>query len=58
MRTQEQHFYAAQRINADINTAFLEMANHPTAPLTESELTVLIAKRPALWGRFAGWFNK
>ncbi len=58
MKTQHQLYRQAAQQNADINTVFLEMVQHPTAPLTSVELAALIKKRPALWGRFSNWVDK
>ena len=37
---------------------FMDLVNHPTNPLTKSDLAALIAKRPNTYGRFAGFMDK
>ena len=56
--SQEDMYYAAARRSAVLNLAFLEMVQHPTKPLTRTDLEALIAKRPHVYGRFAGWLRK
>lgn len=56
--TQLQHFELARRKIAAGNEAFLEMVNHPTNPITRADLEALIARRPAVYGRFAGWLER
>jgi len=56
--TQLQHFELARRKLAAGNEAFLEMVNHPTNPMTRADLERLIAKRPHVYARFAGWLEK
>lgn len=52
---QFQMFYREQRNIADINLLFLELVGDG---LSREELTYLINKRPALWGRFSNWMDK
>lgn len=56
--TQAQMFYAASRANAGRDETFMELVNHPTNPLTREDLEANIARRPALWERYAGWLDK
>jgi hypothetical protein len=58
MKTQMQHFYEAHQKSAALNAAFLEMVNHPTNPMSREDLQALINRRPAVYGRFAGFLNK
>jgi hypothetical protein len=48
-------YYAAVRNAADVALTFVEMVK---AGLTRNELEKLIARRPALWGRFSSWIPK
>jgi len=58
MVTQLQHFEMARRRIAEFNSMFMDLVNHPTNPLTKSDLAALIAKRPNTYGRFAGFMDK
>jgi len=53
--TQLQMFYAEQRKIAEGNRQFLEFVKDGT--MDKVTLRRLIAKRPALWGRFANWLD-
>jgi capsid protein len=55
--TQLDHFNAAHRQIAGVNATFMELVNHPTNPLTREDLAANIERRPALWGRFAGFLK-
>ncbi|MDW9531927.1 hypothetical protein RWE87_13555 [Sinorhizobium meliloti] len=55
--TQYQHFEIARRKIADANLTFMELANHPTNPMTREDLQRNIERRPHVWGRFAGFLN-
>lgn len=57
MLTQAQHFERARRNIADADVAFMDLVNHPTNPLTREDLARNIERRPALWGRFAGFLD-
>lgn len=57
MRTQAQMYYDAERKSADANKAVLELLYGPN-PITDDELRALIAKRPNVYGRFAGYLGK
>lgn len=57
MITQAQHFELARRRLAEANETFLELVNHPTNPLTKEDLAANIARRPALWSRYAGFMD-
>jgi hypothetical protein len=39
--------------SGDQDAVFYSLVNHPTLPLTDAELTKLIALRPERWARFA-----
>lgn len=58
MLTQAQHFELARRNLAGANETFMELVNHPTNPLTREDLAANIARRPSLWGRYAGFLDK
>lgn len=58
MKTQEQMYYQACKIDADINSTFLEMVNCKSNPMTKQDLQKLIKKRPALYSRFSNWMDK
>lgn len=58
MKTQLQMFYEAHRKIADLNNTFMELIRHPTNPMTREDLKALIAKRPYVYGRFAGFLDK
>ena len=52
-KSQRDMYYDAERRSADVNNTFLEML--PT--MRRRDLEKLIEKRPALWGRFAGYLT-
>ena len=54
-RTQLQMFYAAHRQVAETNNTFLELVKEG---MTREDLAACIAKRPALWQRYASWLDK
>jgi hypothetical protein len=56
--TQEQMFRQAQQRAADGDSVFMLMINHPTHPMTNKELEILIAKSPATWDRYKGYIGK
>lgn len=56
-KTQLQHFTESQHKIFDGNRAFLEMVNHPTNPMTREDLEALLRRRPAVYGRFAGYLD-
>lgn len=56
--TQLQMYYAAERKIAAGNQLFMELINHPTNPLTNTDLAKLVARWPQRWGRFAGFLGK
>lgn len=58
MLSQAQHFELARRTLADTNRTFMELVNHPTNPITREDLAANIARRPALWARYAGFLSK
>lgn len=55
--TQHQLFEQARRDLAATNEQFMDLVNHPTNPMTREDLTANIARRPALWGRYAGFLK-
>lgn len=54
--TQYQMFELARRKLADGNLAMLDML-FGVNPITDAELRKLIEKRPAIYGRFAGYLG-
>lgn len=58
MPTQYQLYQQAERKGAALNEMFMELVNHPTNPMTRSDLEALIARRPHRYSRFAGWLAK
>lgn len=58
MKTQEQMFYEESRKIGEMDELFMEMINDPVAPMTNSELKALIAKRPERYSRYAGFVGK
>lgn len=52
-KSQREMYYDAERRSGEINKTFLEML--PT--MRRRDLEKLIEKRPALWGRFAGYLT-
>lgn len=58
MLSQAQHFEIARRRIADADRTFMELVNHPTNPMTREDLAANIARRPALWSRYAGFLDK
>lgn len=56
--TQQDLFYAASRSAADTDKLFSDLVIHPTNPLTREDLEANIARRPALWSRYAGFLEK
>ena len=58
MKTQEQMFYESARKLGEQDELFMEMINDPIAPMTNDELKALIAKRPEVYGRYAGFVGK
>lgn len=57
-KTQEQMFYDAGSKSGELNNAFMELINHPTNPMTNSDLRELIKRRPEVYGRFSGFIGK
>ena len=51
-------FYAAHDRIAAQNEAFLELASHPTNPMTDDDLRKLIERNPERYGRFANFLGK
>lgn len=58
MKTQLQMYREAERQIAAGNELFLELVDHPTNPITRSDLEGMIKRRPERWGRFAPWLEK
>jgi hypothetical protein len=58
MQTQKQMYYAAVRAAGEKDATFMELVNHPTNPITREDLEANIARRPALWSRYAGFLDK
>lgn len=57
MANQRHSFEDALR-SGDRDLIFRELVNHPTQPLTDAELTKLVALRPERWGRYAEWIGR
>ena len=57
MKTQAQLFEESRRNIASVNETFMALVNHPTNPMTREDLAANIARRPALWSRFAGFLD-
>ena len=57
MPTQKQMYYAAESKAASLNQVMLD-ALYGANPLTDDELRALIRRRPAVYGRFAGYLGK
>lgn len=55
--TQSHAFYAAHDNTAGGNEVMLDLL-FGSNPITDDELRALIAKRPATYGRFAGYLGK
>lgn len=55
MKTQAQMLHEAEQKTFRLNSAFMELVNHPTNPMTAADLRALVARRPAVYGRFAGF---
>ena len=55
MTAEEQMYWGAFNRSARANEAFLVLIKDG---LTKRELTALIEKRPALYGRFENWISK
>jgi hypothetical protein len=43
--------------SGDRDRIFWELVHHPTQPLTDAELTKLVALHPKRWGRYAEWIG-
>ena len=56
MVSQRQHMWESHRKIADGNLAMLDLL-FGVNPITDDELRALIAKRPATYGRFAGYLG-
>lgn len=57
-KPQRAHYYDAERRSAELNEEFMYLVKHPTNPMTNADLKALIAKRPHVYGRFAGFVGK
>lgn len=55
--TQAKLFWLSHRRIADANSAMLDLLYGPN-PITDSELSKLIASRPERYQRFAGYIGK
>ena len=58
MKTQYQMYREAEKRIFDRNRGFLELASHPTNPLTNQDLERLIARWPERYGMYSGWLGK
>lgn len=57
MMTQFQQYEMARRKLADANSAFSDLVNHPTNPLTREDLEANIKRHPELWARYSGFLD-
>lgn len=55
--SQGAHYQASQAQLARANETMLDLLFGPN-PITDEELSALIAKRPNVYGRFAGYLGK
>lgn len=55
--TQKQLYYRAVRAAAELDCLMMEMLFGEN-PITDAELAKLIAKRPHVYGRYAGYIGK
>lgn len=55
MKTQKQMFYEENRRLSETNQLFMDMV---AEGMTREQLQRNIARRPALWGRWADWLDK
>ena len=58
MKSQREMWREAERKSGALNRVFLELAFHPTNPLTNDDLRNLIKLRPEVYGRFARYVGK
>ena len=58
MKPQMQYFWESHKRLADADKAFLELVNDPKNPMTNDDLSRLIARYPERYGRFAGFVGK
>lgn len=56
MKTQYQFYCEAEARSGRLNEAFADLMRNQD--ITRSELQALIAKRPEVYGRFAGYLDK
>jgi hypothetical protein len=55
--TQIQKYYQAEYKSGQANMVMLELLYGPN-PITDTELEALIAKRPHVYGKYAGYLGK
>lgn len=58
MKTQYQMYREAEKRIFDRNRGFLELAIHPTNPLTNQDLERLIARWPERYEMYSNWLGK
>jgi hypothetical protein len=58
MKTQENLYWEALRKLSEIDHHVMDMINHPTNPITNSDLEKLVARFPERWGRYRGFIGK
>lgn len=58
MKTQYQQYETARQKIAERDNAFMNMINHPTNPMTNSDLEKLILKRPEIYGKYKNFIGK
>ena len=56
MKTQEQMYWEAFAKRAQVNEAFMDMVRKND--ITAKELTLLIKKRPKVYGHLSHWIEK
>jgi len=56
MKTQEQMYWAAFAKRAQVNEAFMDMVRKND--ITAKELSVLVKKRPEIYGHLSHWIEK
>lgn len=54
---QKSMFFNSQERMFRENEAFMDMVNHPTNPMTKTDLERLIARNPERYSRFSGFLN-
>ncbi|OBS08935.1 hypothetical protein [Acidihalobacter prosperus] len=58
MKSQEQMFWETHKRIAEADRHVMELARHPTNPLTNSDLETLVNRYPERWGKYRGLIGK